>query len=423
MKILLVGIEDHRWGPPRLPKALAAAGFEVAVLAPHGNPTAQSRHSHRHYEWTRSRAWVRLASGLRQALTDWQPELVVPCDEQVVALIQFLLRNPHMTGLCRWPHGAREVLASSMGAPATFDALLHKNSTQLLARRVGVETPAGLAVANFAQARDEAKRIGYPVVLKSSFSWGGSGVKVCRSEYELASAVAGMIRKPDSGLKNSLRWLLSRDWYPTDRSMWLQACVAGVPAMYTAVALNGRMLAGFAGMPVTTNGAAGPSTVVELAHNDEMETASRLMIEATGATGFLSFDFMLERGTGKAFLLECNPRPNQVSHLGPRVGVDLARALASALRVPRRSGPKAALSATSSSIVALFPAEWQRAPAGAAISEHFHDVPWDEPELMKALAETCCWADRAKPHPAPGEKRWHFIHLAQTSLQKLMVIF
>lgn len=397
MKILLVAIEDDRWGPPRLPKALSSAGFEVAALCPCSNPTAKSRYLAQHFSWPRSRAWVRLAASLKRAMSAWQPALVVPCDEQVVALVQFLLCNPKMTGLERWPKRLFDALARSMGPPASFDAMLRKNSTQLLARRIGVATPAGLAVANFPQARDEARRIGYPVVLKRSFSWGGAGVRVCRSEGELQSAVAEMTPKPGIGLKRQVRWLLSRDWYPNDNALWLQAGIAGYPAMYTALALDGRMLAGFAGMPVSTNGTAGPSTVVELGHNDAMEAASRRMVEAMGATGFVSFDFMIEQATGKAYLLECNPRPNQVSHLGPRVGVDLCRTLRETLQHPAGAGRPSSRCANRKGTVALFPAEWQRAPASVAINDHFHDVPWDEPELVVALAGTCQWADPLPP--------------------------
>ena len=423
MRILLVAIEDDRWGPPRLPKALACADLEVAALCPDSNPTARSRYLTRHFPWPRSRAWVRLAAGLRRAMAEWQPVLVVACDEQVVALLQFLLRHQKMTGLDRWPKPQLEVLARSMGAPASFDAMLLKNSTQLLARRVGVATPTGLAVANFPQARDEARRIGYPVVLKRSFSWGGAGVRVCGSEAELQRAVAETAQKPDIGLKSQVRWLLSRDWYPNDTSLWLQACIDGFPAMYTAVALNGRMLAGFAGLPVATNGTAGPSTVVEIGHHDAMETASRRMIEAMGATGFLSFDFMIEQGTGKPYLLECNPRPNQVGHLGPRVGVDLCGALRDALHNPARAGRMAPKCANRKASVALFPAEWRRAPASTAILEHYHDVPWDEPELAVALAGFGTWPARSSPLPAPVKKRPVFIQFAQNSFQRLMVIF
>ena len=113
------------------------------------------------------------------------------------------------------------------------------------------------------------------------------------------------------------------------------------------------------------------------------EAAAKL-IAAYGCSGFIGFDFMEEAATGRAFLLECNPRPIQVTHLGPRIGVDLCATLAAALRgeAPPPQAP------TSEAEIALFPQEWLRDPASLAGASRFLDVPWEDPALLRAMVNT-----------------------------------
>ena len=132
-----------------------------------------------------------------------------------------------------------------------------------------------------------------------------------------------------------------------------------------------------------------------------MAASSERMVAALGATGFLSFDFMIERATGNAFLLECNPRPNHVTHLGGRLGVDLCSALHAGLRPPARAGSRDTppLGPHDSGTIALFPQEWLRAPDSAALHDGYHDVPWDDPDLVVRLAMDVI-AERTKSVPA-----------------------
>jgi hypothetical protein len=165
---------------------------------------------------------------------------------------------------------------------------------------------------------------------------------------------------------------------------WTQQAIDGSPAMFCAVALNGRMLAGFAGFALQTQSATGPSTIVRIGPHAEMAEASARLAEAMGATGFISFDFMIEDKTGKAYLLECNPRPIQIGHLGPRIGINMCDALARAMRgeAPLQSG------ATKEAEIAMFPQEWLRSPATIAGLDAPLDVPWDDPELLRAMVST-----------------------------------
>jgi hypothetical protein len=198
----------------------------------------------------------------------------------------------------------------------------------------------------------------------------------------LAAALVSTTR-PLAPLKAWIRRRLHRDWYPTGTPTDVQRAIAGTPAMYCAVAWHGQVLAGFAGIKRKTRMPNGPSTTVCLGPNAKMAQAVETMVRGLGATGFIAFDFMIEAVTGHVYLLECNPRPNQVCHLGVRIGVDLAEALASASENLRTQ------TATCEAMITLFPQQWQGSTPGIVPPEADVDVPWDDPGLLRFISSVC----------------------------------
>jgi hypothetical protein len=45
---------------------------------------------------------------------------------------------------------------------------------------------------------------------------------------------------------------------------------------------------------------------------------------------------------------------------------------------------RAAKKVTENDIITLFPQEWMRDPASPFLTSGYHDVPWEEPELLRA---------------------------------------
>ncbi len=398
MDILIVAIEEGRWGPARLPRALKEAGLSVAALCPDGHVVAATDYLDRHYALPVTRSSRKMAAALAQAMRDCQPKLVVPADEQVVALLHALVRR----GPGVLDRDALATIVGSLGSPERFDAMLMKSDTLALARECWVAVPAGGTVSSATAAKALAGGIGYPVYVKSAFGWAGQGVTRCADEAALVAAMpAGPGRL--APVKALVRRVLARDWFPSSPAMDVQAAVDGRPAMYCAVAWRGRMLAGFAGIPQATVSAQGPSTVVTLGAHEAMAAASERMIAALGASGFIGFDFMLENGTGAALLLECNPRPIQVCHLGARVGADLMGPLAAALA--GRPVPEAAVAPNSEVTAVLLPGAAQRVNVEAGAdnedsppparragglsgtpspsSDAFLDIPWGDEGLCR----------------------------------------
>jgi biotin carboxylase len=138
------------------------------------------------------------------------------------------------------------------------------------------------------------------------------------------------------------------------------------------------MLAGFGGIPKDTVSATGPSSALWIGPHPAMAKVAERMIASLGSSGFIGFDFMLEHGSDVAYLLECNPRPIQVCHLGALIGADLMRPLADALAgravATKAAAPDQALE------VALFPYAAQRTDVSPGV---LLDVPWDDAGLCR----------------------------------------
>ena len=335
MDVLIVVIEAGRFGPARLPQVLSQAGLEVAALCPGDNLLAKSQFLKRQFELPPYRSLRLLARSLAQTIAECQPRFIIPGDEQVVALLHRLVRLGDASPL---PKAARDLVMASLGDPAHYEAMLMKSDTLALAREIGVRVPPGGTVATGDDAVAMAETIGYPVFVKKSFSWAGQGVVRCETAAEVRAAFGqrgGLVTR----LKAVVRRALGRDWFPTDTRTDVQGAINGEPVLFCALAWQGRMIGGFAGTKLELSYPNGPSAAVQICHEPKLAEVAEKMIAALGCTGFVSFDFMVDYASGKRKLIECNPRPVPVSHLGSRVGVDLPAELAALLRgaAPRQT--------------------------------------------------------------------------------------
>jgi len=112
-----------------------------------------------------------------------------------------------------------------------------------------------------------------------------------------------------------------------------------------------------------------------------MRQAAGKLVAAWGLTGFVAFDFIVD-AQGDAWLIECNPRPTSISHLGARLGEDICAALY--CRLARQPPPP--INPGAELVVAHFPQEMLRDPASPYLTKAFHDVPVDDPGLMRRLS-------------------------------------
>ena len=111
-----------------------------------------------------------------------------------------------------------------------------------------------------------------------------------------------------------------------------------------------------------------------------MVAAAGAIVKELQLSGFYGFDFILEEATGRAHLIEINPRATQINHFPGQKNLDLTQALFNAMcgrvgAIAEKRWP--------ANEVALFPQEWQRNPNSKWLSAAFHDVPREEPELLR----------------------------------------
>src|SRR5262249_18367532 len=147
-------------------------------------------------------------------------------------------------------------------------------------------------------------------VLKADHSWAGWGVRIFRNVQEAERAFHAMTGGRYYALV-AKRLLWDRDpelflrllrGHKPPRTV--QSFIRGENANCSTACWNGEVIANISVEVVATQCPTGNATVVRVVDNHDMnETAARI-VRQIGGTGIFGFDFILEQGTGRAFLLE-----------------------------------------------------------------------------------------------------------------------
>jgi predicted ATP-grasp superfamily ATP-dependent carboligase len=255
-----------------------------------------------------------------------------------------------------------------------------------LAEQEGIRTPKTEVVSKLDDLKDWNIRNGFPAVLKANGTSGGYGVRIVNTMEEAERALR-FLQAPPRLLRAAKHALLDRDVtliLPALRRRQFvvnaQAFVDGREATSAVACWKGKVLAALHFEVVSKRSSSGPATVVRRIENAEMSAAAEKMVRRLNLSGVHGFDFMLEEQTGNAYLIEINPRATQVCHLAFGSERDIPAALCAAL-----SGKDAqpAPIVTEKDTIALFPQEWTRDSESQFLQSGYHDVPWEEPELVR----------------------------------------
>jgi hypothetical protein len=373
-----------RWVPTaRLAMALNNAGCTVDAVCPAGHPLEKTRALRKKLPY---RALMPTAS-VFDAIAASKPDLVIPGDDLAVDHLHALycreLRRGHAgQAICT-------LIERSLGAAESFSVLHERTRFIELAQKANVRAPKTAVISNLDELRKWLATTGLPVVLKANGTSGGEGVRVAHTMRE-AEAAFRTLQAPPLFLRAVKRAMVNDDTTLLRPSMLrhtsvvnAQEYVAGREATSAVACWKGEVLGSLHFEVVNKRDAAGPSSVVRLVNHPEMAFAAETMVRELNLSGLHGFDFMLENGTKHAHLIEINPRATQVGHLTLGMGHDLPAALYAALVGESvRPAPKL----TDKDTIALFPQEWMRDPASPFLQSGYHDVPWDEPELIRACA-------------------------------------
>ena len=153
---------------------------------------------------------------------------------------------------------------------------------------------------------------------------------------------------------------------------------------------DGEVLAASVAEAVSCGGATGPSTIVRLVDRPEFVEGARRLAHELRLTGFHGLDFMVDQATGRALLIELNPRLTALSNIRIDAARDLVAAAAAMLTgvpcAPPATRPEAEL-------VAHFPSAWQWHRNDPRLAACFQDVPWEAPALMAEMLRPS-WPER-----------------------------
>jgi hypothetical protein len=177
-------------------------------------------------------------------------------------------------------------------------------------------------------------------------------------------------------------WTIS-NWAEPSPGLVAQAIVVGWPANCTAVCWEGKLLAGIAVEVIQTDGPCEPAIEVEVVEGGEMLEAARKIADQLHLNGFFGLDFMIEEGTGAAYLIEMNPRCAPPCSLNLGGDRDLLAAIWSKLvntDLPSRPA------VTDKRRIAYFPTAVLRGIADMSQSDICYlDIPIGQPELVDEL--------------------------------------
>jgi biotin carboxylase len=256
-----------------------------------------------------------------------------------------------------------------------------------VSRDEGVRVPETATISNSAELDAWLARFGFPTVLKANGTSGGTGVRIthtsaeARRGLEVLQAPPLMARAIKRALFDRDRTLLRPSFSRERSKVTAQSFVSGKEATSAVACWKGTVLSSLHFEVLQKSHASGHATVLRRIEHPEMNATVEKMTRRLQLSGVHGFDFMLEARSGDAYLIEINPRSTQVGHLSFGPGHDMSSALFSAVTgTPAIAAPRT----TENDTIALFPQEWLRDPASAFLYSSYHDVPWDEPELLRA---------------------------------------
>jgi hypothetical protein len=370
-----------RWIPTaRLAIALSEAGFTVDAVCPSGHPLLETRGTRRIHKYH----GLMPLSSFATAIAAARPDLIIPGDDLATRQLQQLHRRERSNG----ESGASicALIERSLGTPENFAAMFARSAFMDLVQDTGIACPRTEVIADSDDLKRFAALAGFPLVLKADGTSGGRGVKIVHSLDEAARALR-VLSAPPTLPRAAKHAVFDMDLTLLQPSLTrrravvnAQAFVPGREATSAIACLNGKVLASLHFEVIEKAHKLGHASVLRLVENREMTLAGDRIVRRLSLSGIFGLDFMLE-DRGKAHLIEMNPRATQVGHITLGPGRDLPAALYAAVSgADLKPAPKV----TGKDTIALFPQEWIRDSDSPFLASGYHDVPWQQPQLVQA---------------------------------------
>jgi hypothetical protein len=323
-------------------------------------------------------------SSFNVAIEAADPDLVVPCDDLATAHLHAMVREGR--------HGfsvssaTAALLRRSLGSPASYSTADSRQEFLSIAREEGLLVPNSALTPGLGALNNWLRESGTPAVLKKDCTSGGEGVRIVKTHLQARRAFHELAsRRPTSStLKRILvdrdRTCLASLLCGKQPLVSVHQFVSGQDANVAVACWQGDVLAEITAIALKTRSPKGPAAIIRLIENSHTSAAVKKIVRRLGLSGFAGFDFVIEYHTGKAFLIEINPRATQTCHLQLGLGRDLPAALCAAVsKFPVPSRP----SVTARQTIVLWPhIPNDQLPANFAQRAYF-DTPSGDPEVLR----------------------------------------
>ena len=316
-----------KWWPlsARLAAALHRHGCCVRAVCPAGHPLTHVSGIRRIYRYRR----IFSLSCLRRALQEFCPDVVIPCDDGVVAQLHALHElDPSL----------RSLIEHSLGPPGSFSVVESRYHFLNTALELGIRVPRTRRVVNAGDLATWHAGTSSAAVLKVDGESGGNGVRISHSLDESLAAWQDL-RAPRGFATAWKRLAIDRDplalWLRRrhrEREVTVQEFIPGRPANSMLVCWRGELLSMVSVIVVAAEGLTGAATIVRVIDNERMKQAAELVVSRLGLSGFYGLDFVMEAGTDVPYLIEMNPRCTQLGHIELTGDGCLAGVLSAAIR-------------------------------------------------------------------------------------------
>ena len=367
-------------GPAKLAVALARHGWELSAVCPPDHPFAYISNFPQTYPYKA----FNLFGSLLEAVTKSYPSVLIPCDDGAVRQLHELYeRRPEL----------RPLIQQSLGDAAGYATLASRARVADLVRSLEIRAPQTVAVKDRNDLKpwfEGAHRSG---VLKSDGSFGGKGVRIVHSLAEATKALKHLSR-PINIVGASMRWLALRDPLSFEglgatAPVVLQELILGQPANILFLCEAGKVLASVIVEVLASEGVTGAALAVRVIQNEEIRQAAEKIAESLKLSGFHGLDFILEAGTGDAFLIEMNPRCTQLGHLVLEGQGDLAGFLDGSSVSPAAEVGEG----ISRQVVVFYPQGLWSLRHPLPGEDVYVDLPWQEVRLSRELMKRD-WRER-----------------------------
>lgn len=323
---------------------------------------------------------------LYEAITSAKPDFLVPCDDGVVWQLHELYRiKPEL----------RALIERSLGAASGYETVACRAKLMQIAQELNIRVPQTKEINDANDLRAWFSMPGVSGVLKLDRTCGGKGVQFAHSLAEAEGALASM-RQPVNILTALGRWLLIHDalafwkWKNHRQPVFtLQQYISGRPANTMLVCHEGKVLAMVTVEVLYAQSSTGTALVVQLIENDEIKTSAERIAQRLGLSGFHGLDYMIEDGTGHAYLIELNPRCTQLGHLQTEMHGDLVGVFCDSFCNASVLQGRPIYEET----IAFFPEALFSNPECPFLNTSYVDIPWEEPRLVIEMMRGD-WRDR-----------------------------